>query len=41
MTCEPLASERMVKITKRKTKKDWAKFLEEIADPTSKLRKSP
>jgi hypothetical protein len=31
MACEPLAGERMVKITERKTKKDWALFLEEIA----------
>ncbi len=31
MACEPLAGNRMVKITERKTKKDWAYFLEEIA----------
>jgi hypothetical protein len=31
MACEPLAGNRMVKITERKTKKDWAVFLEEIA----------
>ena len=31
MACEPLAGKRMVKITERKTKKDWALFLEEIA----------
>lgn len=31
MACEPLAGRRMVKITKRKTKSDWAFFLEEIA----------
>jgi len=31
MACEPLAGKRMVKITERKTKKDWAYFLEEIA----------
>jgi hypothetical protein len=31
MACEPLAGKRMVKITERKTKKDWAVFLEEIA----------
>ena len=31
MSCEPLAGKRMVKITERKTKVDWAYFLEEIA----------
>ena len=31
MACEPLAGKRMVKITERKTKQDWAIFLEEIA----------
>ena len=31
MAFEPLAGKRMVKITERKTKKDWAVFLEEIA----------
>jgi len=31
MACEPLAGKRMVKITERKTKKDWSVFLEEIA----------
>ena len=30
MACEPLAGKRMVKITERKTKQDWALFLEEI-----------
>lgn len=30
--CEPLAGKRMVKVTERKTKQDWAYFLEEIAD---------
>lgn len=29
---EPLAGKRYVKITKRKTKKDWAVFIREIAD---------
>ena len=29
---EPLAGKRYVKITKRKTKKDWAEFVREIAD---------
>ncbi len=32
MACEPLAGKRMAKITERKTKKDWAYFLEEIAE---------
>ena len=32
LACEPLAGERMVTIAERKTKKDWAHFLEEIAD---------
>ena len=32
LACEPLAGKRMVKITERKTKLDWACFIEEIAD---------
>ncbi len=32
MACEPLRGKRMVKITERRTKEDWARFLEEIAD---------
>lgn len=32
MCNEPLAGKRFVKITKRKTKKDWALYLKEIAD---------
>ena len=31
LACEPLAGKRMVKITERKTKQDWAIFLEEIS----------
>ena len=31
LACEPLAGKRMVTITERKTKRDWACFLEEIA----------
>jgi len=31
LACEPLAGKRMVKITERKTRQDWAIFLEEIA----------
>jgi hypothetical protein len=30
MACEPLAGSRIVKITERKTKSDWAHFLEDI-----------
>ena len=30
LACEPLAGRRMVKITERKTKLDWAWFIEEI-----------
>ena len=32
MACEPLAGKRFVKITERKTKIDWAYFLEEISE---------
>lgn len=31
MASEPLAGKRIVKITERKTKNDWAYFLEDIA----------
>jgi len=31
MACEPLKGQRIVKITERKTKKDWAHFLNDIA----------
>ena len=31
LACEPLAGKRMVSITERKTKQDWAYFLEKIA----------
>lgn len=31
MACEPLAGKRQVKVTERKTKRDWAYFMEEIA----------
>jgi len=31
MACEPLAGKRIVKITERKTKKDWACFIDEMA----------
>jgi len=32
LACEPLAGKRLVKITERKTKQDWALFLEDIAE---------
>jgi len=32
MAGEPLAGRRLVKVTERKTKKDWACFIEEIAE---------
>jgi hypothetical protein len=32
MAGEPLAGRRLVKVTERKTKKDWAYFIEEIAE---------
>lgn len=32
LACEPLAGKRMARVTDRKTKQDWACFLEEIAD---------
>lgn len=31
LACEPLAGERIVKVTERKTKQDWACFLEDIS----------
>ena len=31
MAVEPLAGKRLVRVSERKTKKDWAKFLNEIA----------
>ena len=39
MACEPLAGKRMVRITERKTKKDWALFLQEIAGLYQKAEK--
>lgn len=32
MACEPLAGRRLTKVTERKTRTDWALFLEQIAD---------
>ena len=31
LACEPLAGKRMVRVTERRTKRDWARFVEEIA----------
>ncbi len=39
MACEPLAGKRMVKITERRTKRDWAEFIEEIADSYNEAEK--
>ena len=32
MACEPLAGKRLVQVTQRKTKTDWAQFLKQIAE---------
>ena len=39
MANEPLAGKRMVKITKRKTKVDWAEFIKDIAEDYLKAKK--
>lgn len=39
MANEPLAGKRIVKITERKTKKDWAVFIEEIAQQYKEAEK--
>ena len=39
MACEPLAGKRMVKMTERRTKKDWACFIEGIALSYKKAKK--
>ena len=39
IVCEPLVGKCMVKITERKTKKDWACFLEEIANQYKEAEK--
>jgi len=39
MACEPLAGKRMLKTTERKTRRDWACFLEEIADQYKEAEK--
>ena len=32
MACEPLSGQRMVKVSKRRTKQDWAYFMRELLD---------
>lgn len=39
MACEPLAGKRMTKVTERKTKTDWAHFLQDIADRYARAKK--
>lgn len=39
LACEPLAGKRLVQITERKTKQDWARFLELIAEQYTKAEK--
>ena len=39
MSNEPLAGKRFVKITGRKTKQDWAVFVEEIANQYAHVEK--
>jgi transposase len=39
MANEPLTGKRMVKITKRKTKLDWAEFIKEVADSCPDAKK--
>ena len=39
MASEPLAGKRMVKVTERKTKMDWAFFIKEIAEKYKKAHK--
>lgn len=39
IACEPLSGKRMVTITERKTKRDWAIFLEEIAEQYKEAEK--
>ena len=39
MACEPLGGKRLTKVTERKTKKDWAVFLEEIAHEYNDAKK--
>ena len=39
LACEPMAGKRMVAISERKTKKDWAHFFERLLINTKALKK--
>jgi len=39
LACEPLAGKRMVKVTDRRAKRDWAHFLYDIADEYTSAEK--
>ena len=39
IACEPLAGKRMVKVTEKRSKKDWAFFLEDIANQYKKAER--
>ena len=39
LACEPLAGKRMVKITERRKKSDWAYFIKDIARKYKSARK--
>jgi len=39
LACEPLAGKRLVKIRDRRTKQDWASFLEQISDQYKEAKK--
>lgn len=39
LACEPLTGKRYVKVTERRTKRDWAEFIREIVDKQYQLAK--
>ena len=39
LACEPLAGKRMITTSERRTKRDWARFLQEIADQYESAQK--
>jgi hypothetical protein len=39
MACEPLAGKRLTKVTERKTKTDWAQFLQDVAGHYANTKK--
>jgi len=39
LACEPLAGKRIVEVTERRTRQDWARFLKVIADHYSEAEK--